>query len=278
MQEIRDYGKIAITIKWIIKVVIALFSIFPIYMVVIIALTPYSNMLEPQLYPKYFAWENFLLAFKVVGIGRNIINSFIYSISAVFLTLIIAIPASFVLSRFRFKARKPILFGILLTQMTSGIVILPTLYVLYVNYGLINSYVGLILAYSGFNLALSIWLLVSYFSTIPIELEEAALIDGATNLTIIKKIILPLGLPGIAVSAIFIFINSYNDFIIPLFLINKLSLYPLTVNIYSNVSDVQPLWHLISASALIGMIPPLLIFIFYQRYIVGGLTAGAIKM
>lgn len=278
MQGIKDYGRTAIIIKWIIKIMIAIFCVLPIYMVIIIALTPYSNMLEAQLYPKYFEWKNFLLAFKVVGVGKSILNSFVYSISAVALTLIIAIPASFVLSRFRFRARKSILFGILLTQMTSGIVILPTLYINYVNYGLINNHIGIIIALSGFNIALSIWLLVGYFSTIPIELEEAAVIDGATRITVIRRIILPLGLPGIAVSAIFIFINSYNEFIIPLFLLNKASLYPLTVTIYSQVTDVEPLWHMIAASSLIGMIPPILIFIFYQRFIVSGLTAGAIKM
>lgn len=262
-------------VKWCLRVVITLFALLPIYAAIIIALTPSSNVMEMQLFPKYFDILNFAKGFNVIGNGIK--NSFLYSGISTLLTLIISIPAAYVLARNNFRAKRFILFSLLITQMIAGIVLLPSLYTIFHEFNMTSSVFGVILVMTGVNLALVVWILYGYFQTLPIGIEEAAMIDGCSYMRMLTKIILPISGPGIAVGGIFVFINTFNEFVIPLFLLANKEQYPLTLSLYSMLTDTTMRWEVIAAASLIAIIPPTLVFIFFQKFIVNGLTKGAIK-
>ena len=153
-------------------VVFCVFALLPVYAALIVALTPYSNMLEAQLYPHYFEIANFIEAFQ--SIYQNVINSFVYAASATIVTTAIAIPAAYVLSRYRFKGRKAVSFTLMLTQMMAGIVVLPNLYKMLNTLNLLNNRIILILVYSAFNLALVVTILQGYFTSLPVKAMAAA--------------------------------------------------------------------------------------------------------
>ena len=251
------------------------FALIPIYAALIVALTPYAHMLEAQLFPHYFAIENFGEAF--ISISRNVLNSFFYAASATVLTTLVSVPAAYALARYKFKLRRTVLFALLLTQMMAGIVVLPTLYKMFHNLGILNNRASLILVYSAFNLALVVTIHHGYFQTLPADLDEAASIDGCNYIQLLSRIIFPISGPGIAVGAIFVFVNTYNEFVIPLFLLSNAAHYPLTLKIYSMISDTTIRWHIMAAASLIGIIPPVAIFTFFQKYIIQGVTSGAVK-
>lgn len=261
--------------RLVVCVVFCIFALLPVYAALIVALTPYSNMLEAQLYPHYFEIANFAEAFR--SIFQNVVNSFVYAASATIVTTCIAIPAAYVLSRYRFKGRKVVSFTLMLTQMMAGIVVLPTLYKMLNTLGLLNNRIILILVYSAFNLALVVTILQGYFTSLPVSLDESVAIDGCNYFQILTKLILPISGPGIAVGAIFVFVNTYNEFVIPLFLLSDANHYPLTLKIYSMLSDTTIRWHIMAAASLIGIIPPVTIFTFFQKYIIQGVTSGAVK-
>lgn len=262
-------------LRVVLCVIFCVFALLPIYAALIVALTPYSNMLEAQLFPHYFEVQNFVDAFK--SIGLNVLNSFFYATCATIITTAISVPAAYAIARYRFKLRRATLFVLLLTQMMAGIVVLPTLYKMFHTLGILNSRASLILVYSAFNLALVVTIHHGYFQTLPGELDEAASIDGCNYLQLLLKIIFPISGPGIAVGAIFVFINTYNEFVIPLFLLSDAGSYPLTLKIYSMLSDTTIRWHIMAASSLIGIVPPVAIFVFFQKYIIQGVTSGAVK-
>lgn len=266
---------LGISIKWFLRILFSLFALLPIYAATIIALTPSSHVMNMQLYPMFFQISNFLQGFSIISNGIK--NSFFYSSVSTILTLLISIPASYVLARNNFRGKRVILFSLLFTQMIAGIVLLPSLYKLFNQINVSNSTFGVILVMTGVNLALVVWILYGYFQTLPAEIEEAALMDGCNYVQLLTKIILPLSGPGIAVGAIFVFINTYNEFVIPLFLFTTQPKYPLTMSLYSMLTDTTMRWELIASGSLIAIIPPIILFTFFQKYIIQGLTAGAVK-
>lgn len=266
---------LAKVVRIVLSVAFCLFALIPIYAALIVALTPYSNMLEAQLVPHYFELSNFVDAFLLIY--DNILNSFLYAASATLLTTAISVPAAYAIARYKFRFRKSVLFSLLLTQMMAGIVLLPTLYKTFSAMGVLDSPVTLILVYSAVNLALVVTIHHGYFSSLPAELDEAAAIDGCNYLQTLFRIIFPISGPGIAVGAIFVFINSYNDFVVPLFMLSDAKTYPLTLTVYSLLTDTTIRWHIMAAASLIGIIPPVAIFTFFQKYIIKGVTSGAVK-
>ncbi len=260
---------------WIFRIAAILFAVIPMYGALIIALTPYSNLMEPLLYPKYWAFANFVEAFN--SISRPFINSFVYSLLTVSLVLLIAIPASYTITRFSFPGRKVMLFLLLWTQMLAGIIVMPSIYTSLIDFGLSDKVPTLIFILTGVNLSMTVWLLVGFFSGLPKEIEEAALIDGVGIIKLFTKIIVPISTPGIAVAATFAFIGAYNDFVIPLFVMTSPEKLPLTMRLNSLISEITVHWHILAAGSLIGLLPPLLLFFAFQRYIIGGITSGAVK-
>lgn len=265
------YGKI------ILRILALVFALFPVYAGLIIALTPKGHVFEMQLYPRYWHFSNFVQIWHDLMLSTWLLNSIIYASSAALINLLVSVPAAYAFSRFRFRGRELGLFALLVTQMMASVVIIPSLYILMKALGLRNSYFGVILILAAITSALSVWLLIGFFDSIPRELEESAYIDGASSLQALVKIVLPLAAPGIVTVAIFAFLNSYNNFLIPLVFLTKDNLYPLTVGVSNLLRESVPRYYYAMVGAIVTIGPPVLIFAFLRRYVVKGLTAGAVK-
>ncbi len=211
-------------------------------------------------------------------LGRYIFNSFFLASCVAILTLIFVIPAAYSYARFKFTGKNTSLYVLLAINMFSGAVILIPLYKLLRTLGLLNSYQSMIIPGVAFLIPTSIWLLKSYFEKIPIDLEEAAFVDGASRVQILRHIIAPLSTPGLVVVGIYAFIGAYaQQFLFAITFNQKKEYMPIPTGLYEFIGYQSVKWNEMMAAALVGMLPVLLLFIFLQKYIVEGLTAGAVK-
>ena len=204
-------------------------------------------------------------------------NSLIVSIGTTILGLSIAIPAGYGFSRYNFYGKKSIMFSFILVQMFPGVIIIVPYFILMKTLGLLNTSIGLIFAYSVTALPLCVWMLKGYFDTIPRELEEAARIDGCSQFKVFWKIIIPLSLPAIAVTALFSFLAAWNEFLLALTFNTGNDNYTLPVGLASFISPTKQLWGDFAALSIIAAIPIVVLFIVFQKYLINGLTAGSVK-
>ena len=236
----------------------------------IITATPTLFTSSPHIdhYIRLFATTKFLIYFR---------NSIVVAGSATLLCVTVATLAGYGITRFRFKGREGIAGVMLFTYMFAPIMIIVPFFILMRGYGLQNSHVGLVLAYTTFALPFSMWLLRSFFQSIPIELEQAAMTDGASRPQAVLFVIVPLALPGIIAVSIFSFIVAWNDYIFTRVLITSNDLKTLPVGISDLVNSTLIDWGMILAGGVVITIPALLFFIVIQRYLISGWGAGAVK-
>ncbi len=208
---------------------------------------------------------------------RNTINSLIVALLTTVVGVALSCTAAYALSRFRFPGRKAGLTMFLVVQMFPATLLLIPLYVVLNKLGLLNSVAGLVLVYATTAIPFCVWTLKGYFDSLPRELEEAARIDGASPWMIFRKIILPLARPGIAVTALFSFMTAWNEFIMASTFMTNQSRYTLPVLIQQSVTEFSADWGMFAAGAVVTSIPVMVAFYVLQRYLVGGLTAGAVK-
>ena len=204
-------------------------------------------------------------------------NSVIVSIGTTILGLSIAIHAGYGFSRYNFYGKKSIMFSFILVQMFPGVIIIVPYFILMKTLGLLNTSIGLIFAYSVTALPLCVWMLKGYFDTIPRELEEASRIDGCSQFKVLWKIIIPLSLPAIAVTALFSFLAAWIEFLLALTFNTSNDNYTLPVGLASFISPTKQLWGDFAALSIIAAIPIVILFIVFQKYLINGLTAGSVK-
>ena len=204
-------------------------------------------------------------------------NSLIVSIGTTIAGLALAVPASYAFSRFKFSGRDPAMFSFLLVQMFPGIIILVPYFMVMKSLSLLNSHLGLIMAYSVTALPLCVWMLKGFFDTVPRELEEAAMLDGCSRFEIFAKIILPLSLPAIAVTALFSFLAAWNEFLLALTFNTSNDMYTLPVGLASMISSTGQSWGDFAAASLLVSLPVVVLFILFQRFLIEGLSAGGVK-
>ena len=208
---------------------------------------------------------------------RHAINSIVVALLTTVVGVALSCTAAYALSRFRFPGRKAGLTMFLVVQMFPAVLLLIPLYVVLNRLGLLNSIAGLVLVYSTTAIPFCVWTLKGYFDSLPRELEEAARIDGASPWMIFRRIILPLARPGIAVTALFSFMTAWNEFIMAATFMTDQNRYTLPVLIQSTVTEYSADYSLFAAGAIVTSIPVMIAFYVLQRYLVGGLTAGAVK-
>jgi multiple sugar transport system permease protein len=214
----------------------------------------------------------------VPRLGRYIFNSFFLASCVSIITLLFVIPAAYSYARFNFPAKNTTLYLLLAVNMFSGPVLIIPLYKLLRALSLLNTYYAMIVPGVAFLIPTSIWLLKSYFQKIPIELEEAAFCDGASRLQILRHIIAPLSTPGLVVVGIYAFIGAYaQQFLYAISFNQKKEFMPLPAGLYEFIGYQTVKWNEMMAASLVGIAPVLIVFIFLQKYIVEGLTAGAVK-
>ncbi|CAN2222875.1 UgpE ABC-type sugar transport system, permease component [Candidatus Nanopelagicaceae bacterium] len=227
--------------------------------------------------PKKWAFDNFIGVWKEIPLATFLKNSFIISFSATVIVILIAVPAAYYVARNNFRGKKLFLLLVLITQMFAPTALVVGIFREIVALKLVDTHLALILIYAAFNMAFSIWILSSFFASIPAEVEEAAWIDGCNRFTTLTKIVLPLALPGLVTAFIFTFIAAWNEFVIALTLTSSPEREPLTVGLTSLIGQYEIQWNYLFAGSLIAIVPVVVLFAMIEKWLVGGLTAGSVK-
>lgn len=265
-------------IAWLLLSPLIVVTLFPFAVMFLTAVKPRPEVLSPTWWPSEFRWSNFAEMWVVTGFGRALLNSLYVSVLATVGAIIVAIPAAYAMSRFRFAGYGAMRQFLLVSQMISSIVLVLGLFRLIAAWGLIESTTAVGVVYMAFNVAFNVWMLQSYFDTIPRDLEEAAWMEGAGRWLTLRKVFLPLCLPAIAVTAIFTFINAWNEFIIALTILRSQESYTLPIQVFALVAGRYTIeWHHVMAAALLATLPVAVLFAWLQRYLVRGLALGAVK-
>jgi arabinogalactan oligomer / maltooligosaccharide transport system permease protein len=259
-------------------------ALYPVLWVVKLALSPTQALsLSVSPIPEAITFDHFR---DVIGasdsqgrwlFGRQLLASVVVSGLTTVVGLSLAVTAAYALSRFRFPGKDAGMQTLLVTQMFPATLMLVPLFSLLQKLSLLDSWTGLILVYSTSSLPFCVWMLKGYFDTIPRELEEAAVMDGASPWQVFVKVVLPLARPALAVTALFSFMTAWNEFILAATLINDAARFTLPVALQQYVGEWKTEWGHFAAGALIVSAPVMALFFALQRYLVGGLTAGAVK-
>ena len=276
MEKIKINEKI---FYYILLGLFSIFSIFPLYWMVASSIRPYTEVYQtpPLLFTTNLDFSAYKTVLTLTPFIKMFWNSLYISIITTIICTIFSAMAGHSLARMKFKGKKLITRGVLVAYIFPQILLVLPLYVLLVRFGLGNSHFGLILTYMTFSFPFCVWMLTAYFLTIPEDLEEAAYIDGASKFRVFTTIILPLSKPGLAAAAIFTFIHAWNEFLYALVFLNSDSKATLAVGIYRLMGGEIFDWQAILASSTMMVFPILIIYLFLQKYIVTGLTAGATK-
>lgn len=231
----------------------------------------------PSFLPRVWQFDTYL---TVLGDGRFphwLLTSLIVSLGATAVVVVVAIPAAFMTARHRFPGRGAFLLVVLVTQMFAPTSLVVGLYRQFFELNMINTYGALIITNAAFNLAFAIWILHGFFSSIPLEVEEAAALDGVGRIGMLRRIMLPLTLPGLVTAVIFTFIAAWNEYVVALTLMIDDDKKPLTVGFRSYVTGYEQNWDQLFAASVIAVVPVVILFALIEKHLVGGLTAGSVK-
>ncbi|ARQ61321.1 UNVERIFIED_ORG: multiple sugar transport system permease protein [Rhizobium etli] len=263
---------------------IALFLFFvlaPFFEGFMVSLKPLSQLFSSpyRFWPENGSFEAYrTMWISVPGFARYIFNSFFISIIVTLIVLCLVIPAAYAFARFEFKGMGILLGAFLTVNMFSGAVLLIPLFRLMRSMGVLNTYLAMIVPGVAFLIPSAIWLLRTYMIRIPQELNEAAYMDGASHFYTLRRVILPIAMPGIIVVAITTFIGAYaQQFIFALTFNSKTEYMPLPVGLFAYFGKQEVIWNELMAASFVGIAPAMVVIFFLQRYLVGGLTAGAVK-
>lgn len=281
MKKPSTFKYIMVNIALVLAVIITL---YPVLWVFKMALTPaqgFSLSLNPI--PDTVSLVNFtdvIFNYDLQGrwlFGRQLLNSVIISGATTLLGIAFATTAAYAFSRFEFPGKQSGMSMLLITQMFPGVVMAIPLYILLDTLGLINSLMGMVLIYSTTAVPFCVWMLKGYFDTIPREIEEAAIMDGASQWLIFYKIMLPLARPAIVVTALFSFMTAWNEFILAATFLSDETSLTLPVVLQRYVGDYSTEWGHFAAGAIIVSVPVMALFFALQKHLIGGLTAGGVK-
>lgn len=261
----------------------------PVLAIVVFALLPYAWMIltsikpAPELaewpvryLPREATLDHYRELIQRTSFAGNLLNSLIIAFGAALLGLGVSIPAAYAFSRFRFRGRRALMTGFLTVNMFPIVLLIIPLFLIMRTLGLLDTFLGVILGHSTFAIPFAIWMLTSYFATVPVELDEAATIDGATRLETIRHVIMPLVMPGVVTAGIYIFITSWNEYLFAMMLSGQ-AVRTVTVALQLFIGEFTIQWGLLTAGGTLIAIPVTILFLLVQRRLVSGLTAGAVK-
>ncbi len=258
---------------------IVAFSLFPFYYAVVTSLRPGGDLFRVAYWPSPLDASSYAAVFKGQPFGRNILNSAIVAGAVVGLSLVLGVTASYAFGRIAFRGRGLLLVTILAASMFPQVAVLSGMFELIRSLGLYNTLPGLILANLILTLPFTVWVLTTFMRELPRELEEAALVDGASALTTIRRIFLPLMAPAMVTTGLLSFIVAWNEFLFALTftLTNERRTVPVAIALMSGASGYELPWGAIMAASVIVTLPVIGLVLVFQRRIVAGLTAGAVK-
>ena len=266
---------------WLIVLFIAFYTLFPFYWAIVSSLTPASDLFNTPVryFPERPTFAAYMTVFRNGDFRIALINSAFVSITTVVLSLVIGSFGAYALGRLRFRGKSLVLYTILSMTMFPSIAILGSLFTMVRALGIYNTPWALILTYMTFTLPFTVWVLTNFFKSLPLELEQAAYVDGATPFQTFYLILLPLTAPGLVTTGLLAFINAWNEFLYALtFTVGpKARTAPVAVASFGGEQQFEIPWADIMAAAVVVTIPLVLLVLFFQRRLVEGLTAGAVK-
>ncbi len=257
---------------------LVIFAMAPFAWMILTSLTPTAalNANGVSLSPAAWSGDNYVRLFEQTSFLKNMMDSLIIAGGTVVVGLIVSVTAAYAFSRFRFPGRKLLMLQFLLINMFPIVLLILPLFVLMRKFGILDTHLGLILANATVAIPFAVWMLTSYIGAIPKSLDEAAMTDGASRLTALRKVVLPLTMPGIISTGIYIFITAWNEYLYALTLGGR-NVRPVTVAIQTLIGEYQIEWGLLAAGAVVGAMPATILFLLVQRRLIGGLTQGAVK-
>ena len=267
------------TLSYLALAIFTLFAIYPITQIVTIALRPGDQLLSTSLspIPKGATFQNFRILLTETPFLRWLANSTFVALAVTFTGVAFASTAGYALSRFRFLGRSSMLNGLLVTQMFPATMLLLPLYLILIKLSLINSYFGVIIIYSATALPFCIWQLKGYYDTIPLSLEEAAGIDGASRWQSFYLVVFPLAAPAVVITALFSFMTSWNEYVVAALVLQDVKIFTLPLGLKMFQANMSTQWGLYAAGALLVSIPIVVLFLILSRYLISGLSSGAVK-
>ena len=258
--------------------IFAIWTIFPLYWIVTTALKPNSDIYgDASLWPQHFTLIHFDEIFNKTRFVTYFQNSLMVSVLTTLAAMLIGVLAAYALTRLQFTGRTFVARSVIVTYLVPGALLFIPVFQIANQLGLTDRALGLVVVYLIGTVSFCTWLAISYFNTIPHELEDAALVDGANRLQSLFYIILPLALPALAVIALFAFTNSWNEFLFALLLIGRDTEKTIPSGLAGLINGDVFQWGALMAGALITSLPPVGIYVLAQRWVVSGLAAGAVK-
>lgn len=255
--------------------------LFPIYWIFVTSVKTEQEIfrIPPTLFPEKLNLTSYVAQLKIgdFNMFHSFGNSMVISLSCMLISVLLSVPASYGLARYHFKGKKLCVLSFLITQMLPVSVILTPMFIMFNKFHLINNHLSAILADATIGIPFSILILKNYFASIPKELEEASYIDGCNRFTSFIRILIPIAFPGVIVCGIFSFLYAWGDLAYGMTFIQDQVNRPITAGIFNFMGQYGTRWSYLTAFAVVTIIPVTIIFIFMQKYIISGLTSGAVK-
>lgn len=266
-------------LSYLFLTVLAILAVFPLLWIVLTAIkSPGETSQYPLAFlPKEFTFENYVKVFKELGFGQNLFNSLLVSLSTTVIAIVISCMAAYAIVRFFPRGGKILSRILLATYMFPPILLAVPFSVIFAQIGLINSWTGLIIAYLSFSIPFAVWMLVGFFKTVPAEIEESAYVDGANTVRTFVQIVVPIVIPGIVATAIYTFINAWNEFLFALIFINSSEKMTISVALDALTGAEILDWGVMMAASSIVILPTIIFFMIIQDKIAAGLSEGSIK-
>ena len=261
-------------------IVLCLVTLIPIFYALSVSFNAKNSLISSDFsfFPEEFTFDNYIRLFKENDMLLWFGNSLLLALSTVIFSLAIAIPAAYAFSRMNFKGKKTILKILILLNAFPSTLSLFAIWAIMRNLGLVNTKIGLIIIYTGTMAIFGIWNLKGYFDTVPYEIEEASMIDGANNFQIITKIVMPLAKPAIVVTAVMVLIYVWNEYLYSVTFMTGSENYTLAAGLYGlQANETNVSWPVFAAASLITSLPILIVFLLVQKHMVSGLSSGGIK-
>jgi trehalose/maltose transport system permease protein len=267
------------TTFYLLVAAIILYAVFPFYYAIVTSLKAGSQLFAVEYFPTTWNWENYVSVFREQPFAHNLLNSVLVSFAVVALSLFFGVTAAFALGRVQFRGRGLLLLTVLGVSMFPQVAVLSGMFELIRGLGLYNNLLGLVISYMIFTLPFTVWVLTTFMRDLPKELEEAAIMDGANPWQIIIKVFMPLMWPALVTTGLLAFIAAWNEFLFALTftLTNTQRTVPVAIALISGASQYELPWGNIMAASVIVTLPVVALVLIFQRRIVSGLTAGAVK-
>ncbi len=260
-------------------VVVSLVAIFPFYWLINTSLLEERQLFQypPKFLPSKGILSSYLQYVRTTPISAWLLNSLLVGLVATSVSTIFAILGAYSISRFEFKGKTAFTFLILLTQMLPAVLLVIPIYIIFLKLHLNNTLAGLTIMYTAITVPIGLWFLKGFFDAIPIELEEAARIDGCNKMGILLRVTLPLCVPGVIATATWSFIITWDEFLFAYTFINSEKLWTISVGLSSFIGQYSADWGQIMSGAVLATLPIAILYMYFQKYLVSGLTAGSVK-